>query len=238
MTTKIEIRKRSIWAKHEKAYGRTLPKIFRDATENIYITSFKDIDVELDDLDQGIPDQIKIFESLKASRFVINLRGGNGSLSQSATDSRDKPTRGRYERCFKRRLRIVELVAGSVLTIVNLALQIFTPHRRIKWGPVCDKWNKANPDDIMTPAILKAEYYRAIKDKDMQREYFGSVAGWIEPVRDSIKTLIGDDDIQELIMREPMPEDEAYEILSNAIRQWQVKRILHREIEANKGGKP
>ena len=108
--------------------------------------------------------------------------------------------------------------------MVNLVYQIFSPHKRIKWGPVCDKWNKEHPYDLMTPAVLKVEYYRATAEKDIQRDYFLSVAKTIAPMRESILRLVGTDDPVEILRNSKMDEEEAVEILSKAIKQWIEKK--------------
>lgn len=80
--------------------------------------------------------------------------------------------RGPYLRCFKRSLRIMEFVSGSALSVVNIVYREFTPHHRIKWKVVCAKWNKANPEDIMTLNGLKTEYYRAVRNEDLRQAYW------------------------------------------------------------------
>jgi len=232
MTKKMEMLLRELWAKH----GPVL-EIIRNAMESEFFGASRDvphIDLETDlkDFDAFVQERL---EFLRLCRESFS-QGGNGNFLQSLTDAGDKITKKKYRKCFERRLHLVEFVAGSVLTTVNLVFQIFTPHRRIKWQLVCDKWNKEHPYDLMTPAVLKAEYYRAIREKDIHREYFSPVAEWMGPMRESILRLTGTDDIGELIKKKLTSPEEAFETLFRGIIK--AEREAQNERLHSQKGKP
>jgi hypothetical protein len=72
-----------------------------------------------------------------------------------------KIRRGRYPKCFERRLALVIFVAErSVLG------------KRKDLIRISKEWNDLHQDDIMTPKTLGSEYYHAKKDPDVLATYF------------------------------------------------------------------
>ena len=224
MTEKLENQKRRIWSKHERSYGQKIPYSFRNQVERMCTSE----DTFLEDLDDSIPDYLGLIDSWR----VNHSRGVNGR------NHKPEPESG-YRKPFERRLHLVEFVAGEVLNMVNLALHVFSPHKRIKWGLVCEKWNKDHPYDIMTPAVLKAEYYRAIRERGIQRQYFLKQEKWVAPFKESILRLIGTDDPQKLMRESKMDNKEAVDILSRAIEAWiqykKTKEAQNERVDKSEG---
>jgi hypothetical protein len=181
----FERRKRAIWAKHEKTFGQPIKPVIRNFIENgLLHLGFHDSDAE--DLDSLVPDYLRLI----ALWVDNNLPGGNSSRQ---SDTWDNIPKKRYQKCFERRLHLIGFVGKEFLNLNHLVDQSFTPHKRLKWGPICDKWNKAHPYDPMTSAVLKVEFYRAIAEKDIQREYFvrkeKEIADAMAPMMESLTRL-------------------------------------------------
>jgi len=158
----LEQHKRSIWAKHEKSMGHRIKPAIRQYIENTLFHGIYDT-AALEDLDVSIPDYLGL---------IAILPENSGSRFLSETKSRDRTRKKRYWKCFERRLHIVDFVMGNDLTLNNLVNRSFAPRKRIMWKLICDKWNKAHPYDLIKLEVLKVQFYRAIAEEDIQREYF------------------------------------------------------------------
>lgn len=149
-------KKQDIWAKWERTSGVPLPQTFRDLVEQDY--DDYDGEIYLSDLDGGIED---FFKKIVALQYLPSSRKPKAPVPQK-----------RYQRSFNKRLHLVDFIIGRQLTIRNHRQRSFTHQRRINWKQTCEDWNEAHPYDLMTPEVLKATYYRAVAEEDIQREYF------------------------------------------------------------------
>lgn len=209
-----EIKKRGdkIWKTAERQLGSPIPEVVRDHIEESLSLSFSNDENFLEDLEATVEryvDDVRIYKEAQPDE-------GNGRLHQAKIESGN--TRRPNPKFFERRLRLVKFVADQVLTMVHLVYQTFSPHGRIKWGPVCDKWNKAHPYDLMTPVTLKGEYYHAIAKQDIRREYFRRMEGEIAPFRENILRLTATEDLQELMRSPRLDPEEACDILCKVIQ--------------------
>ena len=151
----FEKRKEALWAKWGRNLGMSLSEDFRTMFEDGL--GFKDEEVDLKDLNGLLSD---FFDRVKALDYLPSRKKPK------------HPAQKRYQRSFNKRLYLVDFIIGQQLTIRNLRRKSFALHRRINWKQACKAWNEAHPHDPVTPEVLKATYYRAIVEEDIQREYF------------------------------------------------------------------
>ena len=83
-----------------------------------------------------------------------------------------KTPRQSYRGKLEKRLHLVEFVIGKQITMQHAHERSFKGRKSIKWGKMCEAWNKAHPDDQMTPEILSYDFNNAIRDENVQRDYF------------------------------------------------------------------
>ena len=152
-----------------------------------------DDDTSVADLDGMIGDFIVKWEILEPFAYFSSRKKPKDSASGK-----------RYQRCFEKRLYVVEFVMGRRLTIANWKRKSFALRKRINWKQICAEWNEAHPHDRMSPAVLKVKYYRAIAEKDIQQGYFDRK--WDES-RDLMARLVSE-------LLKQLEEDKATEINS------------------------
>ena len=158
MRKDFEEREAAIWVKWERKWGRPIPQGFRERfKQNIEKTPGEE-GIYLDDLDGLLRESFEMFELLD---YFANRKKAKGSASGK-----------RYQRCFEKRLYLVEFVMDRRLTIANWNRRSFALRKRINWRELCEEWNKSHPNDPMSPEVLKVRYYRAIAEEDVKREYF------------------------------------------------------------------
>jgi len=182
--------KRKVWAEQERHYGMLFDKDFREAVEEKSgpgLALYPSVE-GLEDLRTSIP------EFVETALILVNNRN---DISGTNKVKLEKIRR----KWFERRLRLVNLVSAKVISLENLIDRSFTPHKRIQWGPVCNEWNRKYPYDLMTPAVLKVEYYRAIAEADIQREYFNRRYREIELLHRESKKLLSNWQLQDPIVK-------------------------------------
>jgi hypothetical protein len=171
MIKDLKTLKREMWAEAEKDYGQRIPEEFKNIVENTMLHGIYD-EVGLDDLRGQIPNYLKLF-----------TLGFNIGKRLHETEPKDNtPKRNRYQRPFEKQVYLVNFVARKFLNIKNLLDRSLTPHSRIKWQSLASEWNTKHLNDPITPAGLKLNFYRAIKDGDVRREFF---LRWEEKLRPS-----------------------------------------------------
>jgi len=150
----LEDKRKFFWSRMEKQYGVPFSKPFRSKFDN-------DDEYELFkhyDEDEGRDEMYFESVELEVEDFVdtVNLFAGH-EINSSSIESTPcvKGKRGkRYNKCFDRRSYLVRFVIGEKGGV----------NQRAKWKQIASNWNKANPSDQQTPLVLKAEYYRAVKE--------------------------------------------------------------------------
>ena len=120
-----------------------------------------------------------------------------------------KGPRGPYQRSLNKRAHLVRFVIDKQLTYRNSNQPSYKDRPRIKWKKIRDAWNEAHPYDLMTPAILKATYYRAAKDSDVQQQ---CIASWWNDLFEELQNELSSGAISLTLpqpgqMDEPLPQD-------------------------------
>ena len=163
MKEDFEKDKGAIWARWEKAQGMPLSQDFREGLEATVEVIAGEEDIALQDLDGLIGDffehaapLIQYFSSRKKPKNPIPKK--------------------RYQRCFEKRLYLVEFVMWRHLIevdqmIANRGRESINWRKRINWKQMCVEWNEAHPNDHMSLEVLKVRYYRAIAEAAIQQEY-------------------------------------------------------------------
>jgi hypothetical protein len=155
MSKTFEERKQATWRKWERRLNLPLSAKFRQAFEADLV--FNDTEVRLKDLDDALTD---FFKRVAALQYF-----------PSPKQASHRPGK-RYQRAFQKRLHLIDFVIEEQLTLRNLWQRSFAGHKRINWGKTCNAWNEVHPYDPMTSKVLKATYYRAIAQEDIQQVYF------------------------------------------------------------------
>lgn len=181
--------------KQERQWGIHVPDSVRRLMEDMAGAVHDDDDLEY--FKSTLTDYMTLIAAVLGHHMV------NDKKRHSANELGEATNRKRYQRSFEKRLHLVGFVSAKVLGLENLVDWSFTPHKRIKWGQVCNKWNKEHPYDLMTPAVLKATYYRAITEADIQREYFNRRYREIEILRKELREPITDPIVE--LMARAMP---------------------------------
>ena len=162
--SKLETHKKSIWSRVQRECGYRVPLNVKESIEehvgDIDDYTCPDLETGLNDYEDYIRDYIGLAKLIAKGSYLTPL---NKQKTQS---------RKRYQRPFKKRLHLVEFIISRQLSLRRLRHASSTPRRRINWKWICEEWNKDHPYDIMTPAVIKATYYRAMSDIDVQKELF------------------------------------------------------------------
>lgn len=107
-------------------------------------------------------------EAAKRGISAKYLTSSDSEKSQNPSWKSQNPTKKRYQRPLKKRLYLVDFIIRKQLTSRKQPNRI---RKTIRWKDICSAWNEAHPNDPMTPKVLKATFYRATRDEDLQREY-------------------------------------------------------------------
>jgi len=164
MRKDFEKSKATLWAKWERDKGILIPDDFRKRCEEAI--GLVDEDVTLADLNDYVEDRFNDLEFLRAANYFSNRKKSKGSTPKK-----------RYQRCFEKRLYLVEFIMKRLSAITKrghksiLDVYIQRLHKRIGWKQMCLEWNEKHPNDCMSPEVLKVRYYRAIAEEDVKREY-------------------------------------------------------------------
>lgn len=100
------------------------------------------------------------------------------SFPTSRKPPRGSPPKKRYQRCFEKRLHVVEFVLFRRLSfgclmpfLADGSIIPLKPLKHFDWKWEAARWNEAHPHDHLTPDSLKVKFYRAVAEEDIQREY-------------------------------------------------------------------
>ena len=149
---------RAIWRKHEKEFAfRVHPDVKRAMEKYIGFNTTDDEEIALEDLDGLLKELMPVAKLAAESSFF-----------RSPKELKNKEPRRRYQRPLNKRLHLVEFII-SKQRLVNSDL---ITHPRIKWKTTCKAWNEAHPYDQMTKDVLKATFFRAVVDEDVQRAFY------------------------------------------------------------------
>ncbi|MBA7575901.1 hypothetical protein ES708_17737 [subsurface metagenome] len=144
--------KRKVWTEQERHYGMLFDGDFREAVEaRAGITlAFGDPSTGLEDL------RAAISEFVEPALILLNNSTG------TSAPKKVKPEKRRRKH-FERRFYLVRFV-----------IDCWERDGRsyIPWPYVTTEWNKAHASDQISKAVLKAEYYRAFKEKDLISQLF------------------------------------------------------------------
>jgi hypothetical protein len=152
----IKKEKKAIQAEAEQELGYPLVKKFWDAVEDDVGNAAEDFDGD----PEGQKEYIGCYRNV-ASRYVELLQiiqrvkpstDGNGEQSKHKKI---------YRKCFERRFYMVDFVEEKGYDAVT---------RRIDWKRTATEWNKAHPSDTMRLPVLKAEYYRAMREGPLLKQ--------------------------------------------------------------------
>jgi len=156
----FEKRKAALWTKWEKAERARFPEPLREKWENDAGLMEGETEIALTDLNGIIEDRLRDFKYIEITSYF---------------SGRSKPIgpnpKKRYQRCFEKRLYLVEFIMERYLSKANRERKSILLRKRIKWKQMCIEWNKAYPNDHMSPEVMKVKYYRAITEEDIQQEY-------------------------------------------------------------------
>jgi hypothetical protein len=100
--------------------------------------------------------------------YVAKLQAMSQCFPPLRSNSSTGSQRGKklYLRPLQKRSHLVDFVIKNQLT---MRTRKNVSRRRFNWRQMCDRWNDAHSYDIMKPSVLKATYYRAAADKEVQK---------------------------------------------------------------------
>jgi hypothetical protein len=164
METDLGQKRRRTWARLQKQLEFYAPKGLRKFIEN------RNEDVEdIEDYEAMVEEHLSIAKQVAAISYLPQLK-----VSQNPSPN---PSQRRYQRPFQRRLHLVYFVIGMQISSKKQRNKI---RKRINWGDTCKAWNEAHPNDSMTPKVLKATFYRAVREEDLQREFKKEMDIWVD----------------------------------------------------------
>ena len=139
---------------------------FRRVAERVYVRRGFSLDPEeLEDLEEGVETfkrlLLPVFEAVQALAYF------RGRPTQRLVAPKK-----RYARPFEKRLHLVDFVIGMQLRLQDLLGPSYR-RPRIDWEQVRGAWNEAHPHDLMTPAVLKRTFYRAVGEAEIRKEFLG-----------------------------------------------------------------
>ena len=165
MKKDFEKRKAALWTKWEKAKGIRFPEEVREKWEEAVGLMDGEDEIALIDLNNHIEDRLHDMEFLETAKYFSNRKKPEVAVTK------------RYQRCFEKRLYLVEFIMKRLLAITKrghksiLDIYLQRLQKRIDWKQMCVEWNEKHPNDCMSPEVLKVRYYRAIAKEDIEREY-------------------------------------------------------------------
>ena len=159
MAIDLEQRRRA-WAKLQRQLGFYAPTDVRKSIEG----ELKWME-NMEDYEGSVGDFLRIGKLFAASSYLPKPKTPQNSPKK------------RYQRPFQRRLHLVYFVIGMQISSKKQRNKI---HKRINWGDTCKAWNEEHPNDQMTPKVLKATYYRAVGEGDLQREFKKEMGIWVD----------------------------------------------------------
>ena len=138
----------------EKEIGFPLAKKFWDVVEG----DVGNAATEYDGDPEGQEEYIKSYRNV-TERYISALSTVPSIAAKPSTSRNGVPNKLKkvYHKPFERRLHLLEFIWGEKEGI----------KARANWKHLTAVWNKEHPHDQKTQAVLKVEYYRSLKDKDV-----------------------------------------------------------------------
>lgn len=157
----------------ERDWNREKDKVWRQAQKAVGIPVTKQLREAIEDRAGPVRDDTEL-EDYKATIYsdleLVRMGLVRGKFPEPRKPK--KPPKKRYPRSVRRRLYLVQFVINQQLTSTKRRGRI---RRRIKWKEICGAWNEAHPNDPATPEYLRRTFGRAVRDEDVQQEYFRQI---------------------------------------------------------------
>lgn len=184
MNTDYEQKKKDVWAKVQKKLEFVAPLEVKK-----YIDSQAGPVLNEDDLGDY---KGTVLSFLPVAKLQEIYRCFPPRKSNSSTDS----TRQRklYLRPLQNRSYLVDFVIKHHLT---MRTRKNVSHRRFNWRRICELWNDAHSYDIMNREVLKATYYRAARDKEVQKTV---ITRQIKLLKESLEKTLHENSINEGVL--------------------------------------
>jgi len=188
-----EIRAIKRWA--EKELGGRLPSEFLSFVEEAVEEAFGEGEADFDGDPDAREEYVEIYRSkMEQCVGVVKLSNQANRAVEAAVYFASRPSvekqapTKRYQRCFEKRLHLVDFVLKRTLNLrsrkddtipawyhekffPNVKGYVKGPTKRINWSVLASEWNEAHAHDLMQADTLKRDYYRAVCEADIQREY-------------------------------------------------------------------
>jgi hypothetical protein len=169
---------KSVWLRKEKELGVRVPSELRSLVEQHYSEQVHNLVVELRDFEDAVGDFIR-----RDLPTIVAFAQGQAATPRAEALPQHTRLRGRarmYRKPFERRLRIVDFVAQRAVPFAHLVRrELDTAGRQVDWKHVSDEWNKAYPDDTMSPERLRVMWERARREEYLRETYFdGKFRDW------------------------------------------------------------
>jgi len=134
-------------------------------------------------------DDLEFYEdSVKKRLELIKM----DRASRHIPDSRKpkNPPKRRYQRSLGKRVHLVRFVIEHQITLKRSRGRV---RKSIRWKEVCRAWNEASPNDRTEPEHLRRTFDRAVRDEDVQREFFRQLGVGIGQTKalDCLVSLVG-----------------------------------------------
>jgi hypothetical protein len=157
----FEQKKQAVWRRIQKKLGFRAPPEVRKAIDEMAGSVYS-------------KEELKEYElTVHPFMVVAKLAAKSTYLPPQRNTSNNREP---YLRSLQKRLYLVNFVIDHHLELIlhkNTRFPQVYPFRpRFNWKQICNKWNDTHSYDSMTPPVLKATYYRAAADKNVQKEFF------------------------------------------------------------------
>jgi len=182
-------RKASIWRRKEREFGVRVPSDLKPLAEQHYSEQSHDPAVDLRDFEDAVDEFIG--HDLPLILAYAQAEAANPHAEKLPDSVKLRGQTRIYEKPFKRRLRILDFVAQRAVPFAYLLQrELSSAGRRIDWKSLCAEWNKAHPNDEMTPEQLRVMYERARREEYLVATYFdGKFRDWAKQAESLRPTL-------------------------------------------------
>ena len=179
----------SIWREKEKEYWVRVPSELKPLVEQDYSEQSHDPVVDLRDFEDAVDGFLQHDFPL-----IVAFAQRQAATPRAEALPEHVRLRGRtrmYRKPFDRRLRIVDFVAQRAVPFAYLLRrELDTAGRQVDWKHVSDAWNKAHPDDTMSPERLRVMWERARREQYLRETYFdGKFRDWAKQAESLQPTL-------------------------------------------------
>jgi hypothetical protein len=168
-----------IWKQAEREHGirRVAPEL-RLMLEQRCLGVDHGTEVDLRDFAQDVDDFIG--QELPLIMALVQRLAANPQAENLPERVKLRGRTRLYQKPFERRLRIVDFVAQRAVPFAHLVQrELDTAGRQVDWKNMSDEWNKAYPDDTMSPERLRVMWERARREEYLRETYFdGKFRDW------------------------------------------------------------